>query len=179
MKRSIFSSSMLTSLVVAVASLATNANAAAWSTTFTRAVCGSALVPGTGDTTANGGWTDAGGYYSYSNDGSSFGSVYHYGKFHIPIEDTTGGTSMAFHLRVYGGQGDTSQVCAEAYVYDSTGSFSVSTNNPCTSGVSASTQTLTMGTVTLPANGSAYINVAAQYLGAVYRADYNFTASGT
>lgn len=108
---------------------------------------------------------------------ASSATAFHWARVSIPVERKTTTTTITPTVHVNGGASGAGQVCAQLWLSDAVGNLSTGANDCSVSPFGF--ETLTPTSLTLPIDGAALIDIAAQNNGQAHVVAVSWIASGT
>jgi len=163
-------------LATGAGTLASHDAEAAYSGSITRSVCmAGAMVPRNPDRNFWDNTVNTTCFAKVIDTGSA--TNFHWARVSIPVERRTTTTTITPTVRVDGGASGNGQVCAQLWLSDPFGNLSTGSNDCSISPFGF--ETLTPLALTLPIDGAALIDIAAQNTGQAHVVALSWIANGT
>lgn len=175
--RSKIRSLLIAGLAMCAGTLASHDAEAAFSGLITRSECmAGAMVPRNPDRSFWDNSTNTTCFAKVIDTGST--TNFHWARVSIPVDRKTTATNIAATVRADGGASGNGQVCAQLWVFDGAGNFAGTGAGDCSINPFGF-ETLTPAALTLPVDGAALIDIAAQNNGQAHVVALSWIANGT
>ena len=167
---------LIAGLTLCAGTLASHDAEAAFSGFITRSVCmAGAMVPRNPDRNFWDNTANTTCFAKVIDAGSA--TNFHWARVSIPLDRKTTTTTIAPTVRVNGGGSGDGQVCAQLWISDAAGNLSTGANDCSVSPFGF--ETLAPAALTLPVDGAALIDIAAQNNRQAHVVVLSFITSGT